>query len=606
MKLPSVKQLIHESSVTLRRFPFVLGDAIVGTIASIILIELDSAASLKFLENVLLACALGLPLFTALAVLAEKRELQKSLNLLMQCAGVFALTAYCFSLPQDVFLTPGTHIIRFFLLNLGLHLFVAFAPYTGRGEMNGFWQFNKALFLRFLTAVLYSAVLYIGLSIALWAIDNLFDIDIDGDWYGELWVAIAGVFNTWFFLAGVPEKFASLDADTSYPKGLKVFTQYILISLVFVYLVILYAYEGKIIIEWDWPRGWVSNLVLGFTITGILSLLLLWPIQERIENKWVRTFARRYYFALIPLVVMLLLAIWKRISEYGITENRYFVAVLGLWLGGVVLYFLLSSTKSIKVIPTTLCVIAFLASFGPWGAFSVSERSQIGRLTGYLTMNGMLVNNKIKKPKTQPSFNDTREISSIVKYLHETHGLASMQTWFDQDLETLGKDSLGIDPRYQKPALVVQLMGMHYIDQWQLQQDNFFSFQANRNQSIAVGGYEHFIRSRYLNKWGMPRDSIRFAEIQYNINCDFEESRLTIRRTDKESGFITLDLSRLIKKQVEQHAPQYNVPLESMTLEDSSSGMRVRVYVLSIQGRMSGEQYTVEQMEVEILAGRGR
>jgi hypothetical protein len=82
---------------------------------------------------------------------------------------------------------------------LGFHLFVAFLPYLRRNELNGFWQFNRALFLRFLTAMLYSQVLYAGLSIALVAIDKLLKIHVPPKSYLYLWILIGFIFNTWFF-----------------------------------------------------------------------------------------------------------------------------------------------------------------------------------------------------------------------------------------------------------------------------------------------------------------------------------------------------------------------------------------------------------------------
>ena len=45
----------------------------------------------------------------------------------------------------------------------------------------------------------------------------------------RLWIVIAGVFETWFFLAGVPKNLEELDESDDYPKGLKIFTQYVLL-----------------------------------------------------------------------------------------------------------------------------------------------------------------------------------------------------------------------------------------------------------------------------------------------------------------------------------------------------------------------------------------
>lgn len=245
--------------------------------------------------------------------------------------------------------------------------------------MSTFWQYNKTLFLRFLTAMLFSGVLFAGLSIALLSIDVLLEISINEERYVELFIFIGGIFNTWFFLAGIPSM-QTFDDQRDYPKGLKIFTQNILIPLVIIYLVILYVYAGKIILQWSWPEGWVANLILFFSIAGILALLLLHPIQDRVENRWIKRFSTGYFWALVPLVVLLMMAIYRRVWEYGITVERYFVIVLGFWLAGIVIYFLISKTRNIKAIPGSLCLLVFLISFGPWGAFTISEQSQINRL----------------------------------------------------------------------------------------------------------------------------------------------------------------------------------------------------------------------------------
>ena len=107
-------------------------------------------------------------------------------------------------------------------------------------------------------------VLYIGLSLALLAVDKLFNAHINGKVYLRLLIIIAGLFNTWFFLSGVPKNVSDISEKIIYPKGLKVFTQFVLIPLISIYLVILYAYMFKIIFTWNIPKGWVSYLVLCF------------------------------------------------------------------------------------------------------------------------------------------------------------------------------------------------------------------------------------------------------------------------------------------------------------------------------------------------------
>ena len=287
MKLPSVSLLVKSTGSTLLRFPFVLASAIIGTVVTIWQIELpyDEKDQYEFLINIILTCSLGLTLFLSLKLYSERKGFSIPVMLAIQVFGVILLVLYYYLFPDKLTLISG---IRYSLFTIALHLLVSFAPYIRKPEVNGFWQYNKVLFIRILTALLYSGVLYLGLVLAIAAIDNLFDVEIDAKIYAHLWVLIAGIFNTWFFLAGVPKDFDQLQQSDAYPKGLKIFTQYVLIPLVAIYLLILYAYTGKIIVDWDWPSGWVAYLVIGFSTFGILALLLIYPIQDKEENKWYK------------------------------------------------------------------------------------------------------------------------------------------------------------------------------------------------------------------------------------------------------------------------------------------------------------------------------
>lgn len=186
------------------------------------------------------------------------------------------------------------------------HLFAAYAPFISAGSVDQFWEYNKTIFLRFLLSGIYTGFLYVGLSVALIALDVLLGFDIDERTYLSMFFILAGIFNTWFFLAGVPDAKTIQTHSIDYPKGLRVFVQFVLIPLVTAYILILYAYLAKILIEWELPNGWVTYLVLSFSIVGILALLLLHPVKEDSDKQWIKWFSTGYYRALIPLVVLLL------------------------------------------------------------------------------------------------------------------------------------------------------------------------------------------------------------------------------------------------------------------------------------------------------------
>ncbi|MCH7549944.1 MAG: DUF4153 domain-containing protein, partial [Candidatus Krumholzibacteriota bacterium] len=180
-----------------------------------------------------------------------------------------------------------------------------------------------------------------GLAVALLAIDNLLGVHVRSEFYPQLWVVIAMIFNTWFFVGGIPGNIGALDGVAVYPRGLRVFAQYILVPLVIIYLGILAIYLGKVIVTRQWPSGWIGYLVSSVAVVGILAHLLVHPVRDESGSQWVRTYSRWYYVTMVPAIAMLLLAVGKRIDQYGVTEKRYLLAVLAVWLAGISVYFIL-------------------------------------------------------------------------------------------------------------------------------------------------------------------------------------------------------------------------------------------------------------------------
>lgn len=597
MKLPSLENLYNEASVTLKRFPFVLLSSFLGAGIMIYLIGLDymEEENYKHLYSAVMACALGIPLFLSLTLHGEINRWGKPAIYAVQGIFLIVLIGYYISLPREL---TSTDMIRFALFVLTLHLLVSLAPFILRNEVNGFWHYNEIFFIRFLTAVLYSGVLFGGLAIAIVSFDQLFDMNIDDEIYPQLFFFIAGVFNTWFFLAGVPVNIEKLNEAVFYPKGLKIFTQYVLLPLVTVYLLILYLYMGKIILEWNWPIGWVSNLVLGFSITGIFSILLIYPVRNREGNKWINTFSRLFYIALFPLIILLLLAILRRIDEYGITENRYFVFILALWLTGIALYFTFSRSKNIKIIPATLCIIAFLSSFGPWGAFSVSINSQVNRLEDLLVSNNILVNGKIVKAETVPEDTITYRVSSILYYLKERDALHELQPWFSYNFAGFyNTDSL----KNREEEILMQEMGLTYSHK--MSGDYYYiNYSAQENSSLNVKDYDYLYNFSTFN---LPLETLSDEKNIDKKTGSFKIDSvvITLRLNDAKNGLIILrnmkdelllDVMRIIKER--NITGNDNINPELMTIEAENSALKIKLMIKYLYGERREEKSEITNL----------
>lgn len=589
MKLPSLKKIVSKGSEAFLRFPLPILCAVAASGIGMYVAGFDYLQEKKadIYFKLIFTCALGVFLFIAATLFFERRKAGMSKKIIFSAVGVVALGLYFFSLPEKVNLVM---VSRFFLLGVGFHALVAVTPYLFKNDNAGFWQYNKALFLRFVTAVLYSVVLYVGLSLALLAIDNLFGVNINYKYYLRLWIFITGVFNTWFFLSGVPKDFGALSHDGSYPVGLKIFSQYVLLSLVSVYLLILYVYGAKILIRWQLPVGWVSYMVSCFAALGIFSLLLLHPLKMKGDNKFINLYTRWFYIVLFPLIVLLFTAIIRRISDYGITENRYFVFVTAVWLACIAAYLLFNRIRNIIMVPATLAVCAFLVSFGPWSAFSVSLRSQLNRFEQLVTNNRLLVNGKIVKLQEQLDFKTRQQLSTVVEYITDYRDYKLLQPYFKQNLDSLFPDSAYT----YKPTEIMKLMGQDFISKWQREDysQEYFSLSSDRyNQKnvFSIEGYQYaFLVNEYYGVQDTSKDST-FVSI-YTLGD--ETFRLYYSSANGQMAILGNDSTRAefnihdIVKQVEQKfgKNEYNIKTKDMIFTSENERLKVMMVFSNLNG----------------------
>lgn len=476
MKFPSLKNLVQSAANTVKQYPLETLFALTGTIAATVEIELRqiNRVSENWCMRTVMIANLGflLSLSTTLYTQSKGWKTAKMVLAKIAAAAIAILFIFIINPPER-----QADYTRFFLLSLAFHLMVSFAAFTGKGHVQGFWQFNKTLFLRFLASMLYGVVLFAGLAAAIGATNFLFNFKFEWDTYQILWVWITGMFTTTFFLAGIPTDTAVLNEDESYPKGLKVFTQYVLIPLSTVYVLILLAYEIKILIEWKLPKGLVSNLILGYAVFGILSLLLVYPIREQNENKWLKTYTRSFYFLLIPLQVLLFVAVGTRVFSYGVTEFRYFLIALALWLLFISLYFLLFKKQNIKIIPISLCVLTLFSIYGPQSAFTISMYSQRRMVVNFFKKhNGFKDGKLVAVDSTKIGKREGGVAVERLSYFIYKYDLNALQPYFKRDLnivaDSLGKQkgkytNLIVDRdelRGYKFDWAKKQLGLHYFD----------------------------------------------------------------------------------------------------------------------------------------------
>jgi len=574
IKLPSLKTLSEHFLDTFTRFKWIVIISLARAFTLIYRAELTQSHTNErnLLIRISLVLFLAMPLALSIAMAVERRQWKKYTEPALMLLLTVLLTFYYFFISSD---PNQTDYYRFMLFMAGAHLLVSYVAFIGFKETNGFWQLNKTFFLQFLNATLYAVTLFIGLYIAIETVKFLFGIEFIFEIKTDLAILIFTLFHTVFFLDKIPASLTDLEQQTDYPAGLKIFTQYVLLPLEVVYLFILYAYTAKIVFQWRLPDGGVAYLVLAFSVTGILALLLLHPLRDNLKERWIRLFSHRFYLALLPLIVLLFTGIFRRIHDYGITENRYLVAVLAIWLTGIAFYFLFIKRDDIRWIPITLSIICFVLAVGPWNIFAVSRTSQIHQFENILAEYKLLnAENKIGR-KAVLSNHDYEQLFSIVQFFKE-RDVSVIKKYFPK----LPKDN-----HEEKYSSVMENYLGKYVSAKKMQQRDVYAyFSSGPNSDIKVTGFNYLVPFSSGNNQLMQNK-------EWKIRSGIKGKTLSIYRSNKK--LIVWDITQKAARLKDQYGSNSNnIPSDSLSLHYQTPEAHVKIILKSIS--RSYDDYTSE------------
>ncbi|RZK79611.1 MAG: DUF4153 domain-containing protein [Pedobacter sp.] len=541
-----IKNLLDQVTTTIKRFPITTLFSIIGTWSAVELTSgyLYDSVSENLLTRILMTAAIGMPLSLAgyFFLTVQQIHRKKRLGLVVVFFVIILTLLFCLN-PEQY----PEHIVQFILMLVAVHLLVSFAPFTNNGDTLAFWQFNKILFIRLITGLLYCTVLSAGLSAAFGVVDSIFGINLNWNYLHYAFIIIFGIVNTLFFLNGLPANPLETRTDVPYPKSLAFFSRYILVPLASIYLVILLAYEIKILIQWELPKGLVSSLILGYSAIGLLAILLVYPIQDNKDNTWIKAFRRYFFLFLLPLVFLLLLAVTTRINSYGVTQYRYFIIAIAAWLLFLIGYFLLYQSPSIKAIPISLFILIMLITFGPQSAISVSLRSQLNVLHDLFKKEELLVNDKLIpiKENATNSYSAIR-MASTLDYLLKNYNFTALQPLLSLNLEKQEKllqqtwkkmNNNIVDPRgymiYRNSWLerYLRLGGYQYRQQYSEDQLETLSsnyYVKTKTSILNTKGYDYVMESNpfpdasqvdSINGYKLyQRESLEYDNVKLNID----------------------------------------------------------------------------------------
>lgn len=626
--IPILKQAWgHLAKWPVARFPLVILAALAGTAAALRLnhLPLHMPEARDEAARLLLTCWLGVSLLFALALVSEGRRLHRGFAWGLQAAGLGLLIAYHLALgdsPHPVRMT------RFWLFMASSHLFMVLAPALAKGATeSSFWHFNLRLLARASHSLLHAGLLLLGVTVALGAVKTLFELPLPDNVFLDPVIAIWGIFFTWFFLSGAPlPESGSAPAGSGapaslsgYPLPLRRASQFILMPLMTVYLLILYVYALKVLVTWRWPTGGASWLILAFCGLGLVTLFLIQPLEKDApegpgrpgggpqgwEAKWFRFFGRYFYPALIPLLALLFTAIGRRIYDYGLTENRYLVLALAVWLSGIALHAVIDRRRDIRILPASLGLVSLLAAFGPWGAFEVSRKSQLQRLGGFLESNGMLVGGKLAKAPGPVPREVKREIAGIAHYLEERRRLGDLTPWLPSLDDTVRTHPVVWFGALENKFALLQALELPYVPPaggaGSAGSEIAFLCRACDHPMKRVSGYDllyvDFRSEAESEGRELPSaDPDGLPGLRFAFEPDSGLLRFSARHpspdSDQDTTVLDLDLGAYFQGLRERYPDAYdlNLPEEEMVLEQEADRLKVRLRLRSLRGDMADEE----------------
>lgn len=569
MKLENkIKSSVTELSKSIQRFPLTAILSFVLLVLMITYNELNIKGNYDQQINLMRfikISALGTILSVSLKHLAESFFPKKnSLYFMLPILFVLLLVFYIFY-TKRITMIDDIRFAATLFFSLVLVFFTAKLKDQKHYEVYVIKVFGGA----FMTA-LYSGVMYFGISAIIFTINSLFDAEIESKYYFYSFLIVTLIFGVLMLLSKLPEKDEAFEGYV-YSKGLKVLLLYIVIPLITIYTLILYVYFAKILITQTWPRGIVSNLVLWYAVLCAAVIFFLTPILE--EKPLAKLFRVWFPRLLIPILAMMFVSIGKRINQYGFTESRYYVVLLGIWILSVMIYFVLTKKLKNILLPASLALFVFLSVYGPLSAFSISSMSQNSRLTALLEKNNMIQNGLVI-PSSTVSKTDKENISSIV-YFFDRRDITKIK-YLEADFDM---------SKFEKT------FGFGATENYFPTQQYVYLYAQPGNTSIDIKGYDYSLTLSTDNQ---------YLKINENTSITYDKAKKSIVVSQGNERLMEADLTSQLKSLVETYSQDSkgNATYDQTTFIEENSRVKLKFIITELSGYKEDDTYTYEMLRI--------
>ena len=405
----------------IKTYPVFLASLMAMCILTICVIHMDNLD-----EDIIIKINLSLAIFAgfalnlrALKISYDKFTTSKYIIALIIC---FLLSAgYYFTIKVDNFWSGMRTFIIYFIQGL---LFISLPFIKNDDKAEHF--VNLAVGRLFISGILFG-IAYGGIAGVLFALKELFGINISDELYADFAVVLASTFLPMIWLVGLDYKI-----EPSTKKLYKVLLSYVCIPLLFVYSAVVYGFIiFKIMLAgFKMPNSIIGNLVLWYSFVSVIVAYLARPYKD---NSITKFFFDWYPIISIAPIAVMFIAIFMRINQYAITINRYYLLLGGIWLAVIfayMIYMRFSKGQPKNVIITlSIALFALISIAEPMSANSIAQASQINRLEN--TLSPYIANGELNIESMAKE--DIVQAQDILQYLDSRHDGYSI---YGEDTET--------------------------------------------------------------------------------------------------------------------------------------------------------------------------
>lgn len=593
-----IKSFLPDMKKAIERFPLTVFCSVVVFILSVYLVEnpeLKNENLLNELHKMVILLGMSIPLTLALELAREKYLSGKNKWVIRF---VNALITLVFIIFYRFYYLSGKNSSSTLdsleqLMATGIIFFLCFLLVPVIGKKDEEEKYFQSVIVDKTVTILFSVVLFLGLIAVFATIDGLSLIKLDSNIYIETWLFVVFVFSVIFFLSKLKKVDESLE-NYEIHKIFKFLIYFIVIPLITTYTGILYVYFGKMLITRSWPQGLVSHLILWYTIFSLFIMIMVTPMAKK--DSVARIFKKYFPFASLPLLVLSIVSISKRISQYGVTPSRYFVVLLAMWL----IFCMVSSIfkARLSVILISLITVVYISVFTPVNNRRITLMSQNKRFEKILVKHGLLKDGKlVKKPELAKE--KKYEVTDVLNYILgindrrndienlKPFGKAGGKPY--KDREEFEK-SLGIDTTWYQ-----------YSDFVSIGDSYFVTFGINENVLVSqyngieeVKGYDYAITN--LESYFTDNNNVKEFFGKYPVKLSQEGIAVYDGKIEDNKELIKVNMPEIVDKIIKNPEIQQRVNKRKDEIKDSV----VPEKILEFTGENEKVKYKVKVIEISV------